>query len=176
MVSLRQLTPAQLQPLLSNALTDKERGMGDKHVTTTDGVLSALAILADGDARSALNALELAVNTVVAKVAGEQCEGHLDNVAPPRELTLDAVRKALQKTHLLYDRNGEQHYNIISALHKSMRGSDPDAALYWCGRMLQAGENPRVYGWNGCQRCYSASYHCQKRFRCGNSAVCKNAV
>ena len=141
-VSLRQLTPAQLEPLLSHALTDTERGMGERGVTATEGVLSTLATLADGDARSALNALELAVNTVSA-TAAEPGEGQLDSSAPRRELTLDAVRKALQKTHLLYDRNGEQHYNIISALHKSMRGSDPDAALYWCGRMLQAGENPR---------------------------------
>jgi putative ATPase len=141
-VSLRQLAPAQLEPLLSNALTDTERGMGDKGVTAAEGVISALATLADGDARSALNALELAVNTVA---VAEPCEGQSDSSAgvQPRELTLDAVRTALQKTHLLYDRNGEQHYNIISALHKSMRGSDPDAALYWCGRMLQAGENPR---------------------------------
>lgn len=119
-----------------------ERGLGDKCVTTADGVLAALATLADGDARSALNALELAVNTVAVAAETEPRSGAPSETAA-RTLTLDAVRRALQKTHLLYDRNGEQHYNIISALHKSMRGSDPDAALYWCGRMLQAGENPR---------------------------------
>ena len=118
--------------------------MGDKGVTAAAGVLAALATLADGDARSALNALELAVNTVAVAAAAEPCATEESEVAAcSRVLTLDAVRKALQKTHLLYDRNGEQHYNIISALHKAMRGSDPDAALYWCGRMLRSGENPR---------------------------------
>jgi putative ATPase len=177
-VALVQLTPAQLEPLLSAAITDRERGLGDKGVAPAAGVLSALATLADGDARSALNALELAVNSVLAGAGAETgaAPSNCDVVAGAagasaaagneedengrdvgaadaagagvagvagRLLTLEVVRKALQKTHLLYDRSGEQHYNIISALHKSMRGSDPDAALYWCGRMLQAGENPR---------------------------------
>lgn len=90
-----------------------------------EGVLESLASMADGDARHALNALELA--SMVAK------DGHI---------SMQILKEALQRTHLLYDKNGEEHYNIISALHKSMRGSDPDASLYWLGRMLEAGDDP----------------------------------
>lgn len=93
--------------------------------TCEDGVLESLARMADGDARHALNALELA-----SKVAKD---GYID---------MDILKAALQRTHLLYDKGGEEHYNIISALHKSLRGSDADASLYWLGRMLEAGDDP----------------------------------
>ncbi|MCC7522913.1 replication-associated recombination protein A [Candidatus Uhrbacteria bacterium] len=94
-------------------------------MTPDEGVLESLASMADGDARHALNALELA-----------------SKVAKDGRISMQILKEALQRTHLLYDKGGEEHYNIISALHKSMRGSDPDASLYWLGRMLEAGDDP----------------------------------
>ncbi|MBI1907912.1 replication-associated recombination protein A [Candidatus Uhrbacteria bacterium] len=116
---LEQLAPEHIRRILDRALPS----LGD--VTAEDGALDALAVMANGDARTALNALELAGKTAVNGV-----------------ITKDDVATALQRSHLLYDRQGEEHYNIISALHKSMRGSDADAALYWLGRMLEGGEDP----------------------------------
>ena len=95
-----------------------------------DKTLDYLAGVANGDARIALNALEFAVKA--SRKEGQKMV----------QLNQETIREALQKTHLLYDRAGEEHYNIISALHKSMRGSDADAALYWLGRMIEAGEDP----------------------------------
>lgn len=116
----------------------------------------SLATMCDGDARAALNALELAAQFCVGAYCGKHCnqrwltlrhvccsDARGDDSSKPVDITGEAVKKALQKTHLLYDRKGEEHYNIISALHKSLRGSDVDAALYWMGRMLVAGEDPR---------------------------------
>jgi putative ATPase len=144
-VTLAQLGAAELAALLQRAVADAERGLGDAGVAVPAEVLAALAALADGDARVALNALELAVSTVVAAWGEGGAAGEAGKAAEaaPRVLTVAAVEQALQKSQLLYDRAGEQHYNIISALHKSMRGSDPDAALYWAGRMMEAGEDPR---------------------------------
>jgi putative ATPase len=122
---LTPLTDEQLIQLLKRALTDKERGLGGLKVTADDEAVEMIAGYASGDARYAYNALETA-----AKLAGGG------------RITREMVQNALQQRVLLYDKQGEEHYNLISALHKSIRNSDADASLYWLGRMLQAGEDP----------------------------------
>jgi putative ATPase len=129
---LKPLTEEQIVVLLQRALADKERGLGAVGVRTSDDVLKRIAAYSSGDARSAYNVLEVAV-ALARELAGE------GKVA---EITDQIVQDALQKRILLYDKSGEEHYNLISALHKSVRNSDPDAALYWLGRMLEAGEDP----------------------------------
>jgi putative ATPase len=126
---LQKIDGDAMKAVLRRALGDKERGLGTKNVTVPEEVLDELVILADGDARTALNALELAVNA-----SPKQADGVT--------LSIDHLRSALQRTHFLYDQKGEEHYNIISALHKSLRGSDVDAALYWLARQLESGEDP----------------------------------
>src|ERR1700726_529027 len=127
---LKPLTEDQVVHLLRRALTDRERGLGEKNVIASDDVLRKIANYTSGDARSAYNVLEVA-----AGLAEKNAHG-------AGEISDDIVRDALQKRILLYDKSGEEHYNLISALHKSVRNSDPDAALYWLGRMLEAGEDP----------------------------------
>jgi putative ATPase len=127
---LKPLIEDQIVLLLRRALTDRERGLGDKNLVASDDVLKKIASYTSGDARSAYNVLEVA-----AGLAQKNADGAL-------EISDDIVRDALQKRILLYDKSGEEHYNLISALHKSVRNSDPDAALYWLGRMLEAGEDP----------------------------------
>jgi putative ATPase len=127
--TLHPLGPEELTIILRRALEDSERGLGKYKVKIDDAVLKLLATLADGDARAALNALELAVMTTPPAKDGT------------RTITREAAEEAVQK-RILYDKDGEEHYNLISALHKSMRGSDPDAALYWLGRMIAGGEDP----------------------------------
>ena len=127
---LKPLTEDQIVQLLRRALTDEERGLGTMKISASDDVLKKIASYTSGDARSAYNVLEVA--------SGLAQESGTD----PAEITDDIVRDALQKRTLLYDKAGEEHYNLISALHKSVRNSDPDAALYWLGRMLEAGEDP----------------------------------
>lgn len=129
-LTLKQLEPPILRGILEQALSDDERGLGKLALTASDEALDFLAAQADGDARIALNTLEVA--------AGLMSKGQVDE----RIITLDTVQEALQKKALLYDKGGEEHYNVISAFIKSMRGSDPDAALYWLARMLEAGEDP----------------------------------
>jgi putative ATPase len=126
---LHGLTEADLVEILRRALADGERGLGRRSALVDDAALGRIAALANGDARSALNILELAV-TLSATEAGR-----------PR-VTETAIREAAQRKSLLYDKSGEEHYNLISALHKSLRDSDPDAALYWMTRMLESGEEP----------------------------------
>jgi len=121
---LRPLGEADLVAILERALRDGERGLGGLGATVEPEAVALIARLSDGDARTALNVLELAVT------------------GPGSHVTEAAVRDAVQKKALLYDKSGEQHYNLISALHKSLRDSDPDGALYWLGRMLEAGEDP----------------------------------
>ncbi len=123
---LNPLTEEQIVGLLRRALEDRERGLGEMHLRAEETSLARMAAYASGDARSAYNALEVA-----AQIAGAG-----------GAITEAVTRDALQKRVLLYDKAGEEHYNLISALHKSVRNSDPDAALYWLGRMLQAGEDP----------------------------------
>ncbi|MGA7291851.1 MAG: replication-associated recombination protein A [Terriglobales bacterium] len=125
---LQQLTEEQIVSLLKRALSDSERGLGQMHLSATDEVLTKIASYSSGDARSAYNALEVAAS--------------LTQEAGITTISDAVVREALQKRVLLYDKSGEEHYNLISALHKSVRNSDPDAALYWLGRMIEAGEDP----------------------------------
>src|SRR5277367_3379144 len=127
---LQPLTEDQIVQLLRRALTDEERGLGAMKLRASDDVLKRIASYTSGDARSAYNVLEVASG--LAQQSGTD----------PAEITDDIVRNALQKRTLLYDKAGEEHYNLISALHKSVRNSDPDAALYWLGRMVEAGEDP----------------------------------
>jgi putative ATPase len=131
---LGKLGREDIVALLTRALADSQKGFPGLTVVAEDGVAEMIADAADGDARAALNALELAVRSSPAKKAkGGQNVVHLRK---------RSVATTVKRSHLLYDKNGEEHFNIISALHKSMRGSDPDAALYWLGRMLEAGEDP----------------------------------
>jgi putative ATPase len=126
---LHGLEEGDLLAILRRAVADAERGLARRRPLVDDTALSRIAALASGDARSALNILELAVT--LAPVEGGR----------PR-VTAEAIREAAQRKSLLYDKAGEEHYNLISALHKSLRDSDPDAALYWMTRMLESGEEP----------------------------------
>jgi len=129
---LKPLTENHIVTLLRRALTDKERGLGDMEVTIDDDALAKIAAYSSGDARSAYNVLEIA-----AKLAQDRA-----TTGQPAVITSDLVGDALQKRILLYDKSGEEHFNLISALHKSVRNSDVDASLYWLGRMLASGEDP----------------------------------
>ena len=129
-VTLSRLTEEDLSAIVAHALQDEERGLGRTEFILEDEARAAIMSLADGDARSALNSLEAA-----AALASS-------GAAAPVRITGSHVRQAVQKKALRYDKAGEEHYNLISALHKSLRGSDPDAALYWLARMLAAGEDP----------------------------------
>ncbi len=149
---LRPLTEDQIVLLLRRALADHERGLGDKNLSASDDVLKKIASYTSGDARSAYNVLEVAAGLAKSPPFDKLRAGFLAkdarNGAPvpeenaSYEITDEIVSDALQKRILLYDKSGEEHYNLISALHKSVRNSDPDAALYWLGRMLEAGEDP----------------------------------
>jgi putative ATPase len=140
---LKPLTEDQIVMLLRRALPDHERGLGDMNVTASEDVLRKIASYTSGDARSAYNVLEVAAGlTKSPLLAKDARNGAPASSETSGEITDDIVRDALQKRILLYDKSGEEHYNLISALHKSVRNSDPDAALYWLGRMLEAGEDP----------------------------------
>jgi len=128
---LKPLTEEQIVELLKRALSDEERGLGAMKLQASDDVLKKIAAYSSGDARSAYNVLEVAASLA----RGRDGEAGA-------EISDDLVQDALQKRVLRYDKAGEEHYNLISALHKSVRNSDPDAALYWLGRMLEAGEDP----------------------------------
>lgn len=125
---LKALDKPDLCELLRRALTD-ERGFGGQEVEISDDTLEMIAAFANGDARSALSTLEMVV-----------LNGDFDG--KKTVVTRETVENCTSKKSLLYDKNGEEHYNLISALHKSMRNSDPDAAVYWLARMLEAGEDP----------------------------------
>jgi putative ATPase len=129
---LRPLTKEQIVLLLRRALEDSERGIGAMKLSASDEVLMRIAAYSSGDARNAYNVLEVAASLALERA----------HVTAGAEITTDIVQDALQKRILLYDKSGEEHYNLISALHKSVRNSDPDASLYWLGRMLEAGEDP----------------------------------
>ncbi len=124
---LQPLSSDDLKKIIKRALEDKEKGLGQREVRVSEDDLRYLARLSYGDARVALNALEMAVQSLEA-----------DEVNITREI----LEEALQRKTLLYDKKGDEHFNIISALHKSMRGGDCDASLYWLARMLEAGEDP----------------------------------
>lgn len=122
---LKQLEPTDIADLLKRTLTDTEKGLGKLGLTIVDDALNFLAEAAQGDGRKALNTIEIAAGLVSGTT-----------------ITLEVAQEALQQKTLLYDKGGEEHYNVISAFIKSIRGSDPDASLYWLARMLEAGEDP----------------------------------
>ena len=140
---LNPLTEEQIVLLLRRAMEDRERGLGKLNLRASDEVLKKIASYTSGDARSAYNVLDvaagLAKSSLLAKPAGG---GTPSSGNASHEISDEIVHDALQRRILLYDKTGEEHYNLISALHKSVRNSDPDAALYWLGRMLEAGEDP----------------------------------
>jgi putative ATPase len=136
---LQPLTEEQIVLLLRRAVTDRDRGLGEMNLVASDDVLKKIASYTSGDARSAYNVLEVAAG--LAKSPLLPTSGR-SGAPDSREITDEIVHDALQRRVLLYDKTGEEHYNLISALHKSVRNSDPDAALYWLGRMLEAGEDP----------------------------------
>ncbi|MBI4540486.1 MAG: replication-associated recombination protein A [Gemmatimonadetes bacterium] len=123
---LEPLTAAQIRTLLDRALRDAERGLGELGLQVSGEAMELIAAASDGDARRALSALEVAANLVGAR-------GSVDPAV---------AREALQQRFAIYDKGGEEHYNLISALHKAVRGSDPDGALYWLARMIRGGEDP----------------------------------
>jgi len=120
---LKSLAVENLVEIIKKTIADKKRGLGNLKIKINDKVIEKLAQMSNGDARTALNVLEY--SSSLSKKIDEKI-----------------LKEAFQKSYLMYDKDGEEHYNIISALHKSMRGSDPDAALYWLARMLEAGEDP----------------------------------
>lgn len=120
---LKQLEAADIKTILIKAIEDEVAGLGNRKIKIETGALDFLSQKSNGDARVALNVLEYAAST-------------------NKKITVDLIKEALQKPFLLYDKTGEEHYNIISALHKAMRGSDANAALYWLARMLEEGEDP----------------------------------
>ena len=126
---LQELKTEELVQLLKRALTD-EKGFGSQQINIADELLEMIAVFANGDARTALSTLEMAV-----------LNGDVDN-SGATTITRETLEQCTSKKSLLYDKSGEEHYNLISALHKSMRNSDPDAAVYWLARMLEAGEDP----------------------------------
>ena len=128
---LQALDAAAVEAILRRALADRERGLGGTDIDVSDEAIAAIARFANGDARSALNLLEF--SAAAAPMDPNTCV---------RQLGLPQLEQSIQRRALLYDKGGEEHYNLISALHKSMRNSDPDAAVYWVARMLEAGEDP----------------------------------
>jgi putative ATPase len=129
-IVLKSLEKKQIEKIIQRALNDEKRGLGKLKIEIKEEVISFIAQMSNGDARTALNILEYAVSSQFSKKQGKI------------KITTKVIKEALQKSHLFYDKNGEEHYNIISALHKSLRGSNPDAALYWLARMVEAGEDP----------------------------------
>jgi len=120
---LKSLTEEQLTKIINQAIKDKKNGLGNLKLKMNKDAIALLAQMSNGDARTALNVLEYSA--------------HLN-----KEITPEIIKESFQKSHLMYDKHGEEHFNIISALHKSMRGSDANAALYWLARMLEGGEDP----------------------------------
>jgi len=122
---LKQLEKDHIVKIIKSTLSNKQKGLGSLNIKITKKLANTIALMSNGDARRALNALEYAAVSSGGK-----------------KITLELIKEAFQKSHLFYDKDGEEHYNIISALHKSMRGSDANASLYWLARMLEAGEDP----------------------------------
>ena len=132
-ITLNLLDDDAVGQVLDRAMRDRQGGLGGANLVLGEDARGHLIRISAGDARSALNSLEVAATVTLAESAG-QADG-------PGTITLAHIESALQKKALLYDKDGEEHYNLISAFHKSLRGSDPDAALYWLARMLEAGED-----------------------------------
>ncbi|OMO88981.1 hypothetical protein COLO4_20003 [Corchorus olitorius] len=158
-LTLNPLKPHHVETLLRRAVNDRERGLSQSigmKVEVKDDAIEFLSTNCDGDARVALNALEISATTAASRVASNRKKGLAEpdrdfdlvtseenEIGPFQAIvTVDDVKEALQCKHLAYDKAGDEHYNLISALHKSMRGSDADAAIYWLARMLEGGEQP----------------------------------
>lgn len=120
---LKKLETENIEKILKRALDDNDKGLGKMGIEIEENMVKEIALLSNGDARMALNTLDIAASQ-------------------NKKITREVVKQVIQKSHLYYDKGGEEHYNIISALHKSMRGGDENAALYWLARMLEGGENP----------------------------------
>ncbi len=127
---MRPLSDEQIVTLLRRALADRERGLGNENINASGDVLEKIAVYSNGDARAAYNTLDALVRSASPGENGA------------RELSVALLEQTLQRKLLLYDKSGEEHFNLISALHKAVRNSDPDAALYWLARMLESGEDP----------------------------------
>ncbi len=127
---LKSLSKEEIKAIINRALKDEEKGLGKMKIKIDDGAIDFLANSSNGDARTSLNALEIAIGIVE------------DNKKGEKEITKEIIGEALQHKNLMYDWAGEEHYNVVSAFIKSMRGSDPDAALYWLARMIEGGEDP----------------------------------
>jgi putative ATPase len=134
-ITLNRLSEEDISAIIDLALKDESRGLGDRNLQLDPQARDYIIRIADGDGRVALNSLEVAASLVMSKQepGSSTAGGHI---------ALKDLETAIQEKALVYDKSGEEHYNIISALHKSLRGSDPDAALYWLARMLAAGEDP----------------------------------
>jgi putative ATPase len=128
---LKSLTEENILKILNNAVSDKDRGLGNLNITAHEDALRHIAKMSDGDARKALSALEIAALTTTPDESGAIA------------ITLQIAEESIQKKAVVYDKKGDQHYDTISAFIKSMRGSDPDAAIYWLAKMIYAGEDPR---------------------------------
>ena len=153
---LEPLKEDQIVTLLKRALVDKERGLGALELTADDDALAMIASYSSGDCRAAYNTLEVAAQLAIpalkghdfsraeneAEIAGALAPEGSSSTQPAKRITKAIAAEAVQKRVLMYDKSGEEHFNLISALHKSVRNSDPDAALYWLGRMLAGGEDP----------------------------------
>jgi putative ATPase len=134
-ITLDRLTEEDISAILDLALNDEQRGLGTLNFELAVEARDYIIRIADGDARVALNSLEVVGSLVISRQTS-------DKLTPALKISLKDLEAALQEKALLYDKAGEEHYNLISALHKSLRGSDPDAALYWLARMLASGEDP----------------------------------
>jgi len=128
---LQPLTAEGIETILRRTIANRERGLGASDIVFSDRAIAAIAQFANGDARAALNLLEFSASAAP-----------VDPATSTRRLDLPQLEQSIRRRALLYDKTGEEHYNLISALHKSMRNSDPDAAVYWIARMLEAGEDP----------------------------------
>jgi len=128
---LKPLSREEIMAILHRALHDKEKGLGALNIKTEKKALEFLSDICDGDARRALNALEIGCRTTPLSASGEI------------HFTIEAAQESIQKKQVVYDKDGDAHYDVASAFIKSMRGSDPDAALYWMAKMIYAGEDPR---------------------------------
>jgi putative ATPase len=134
-ITLNPLSDEDIAAIIRNALKDSERGLGNMNLIIDEDALFHLVRMSDGDGRTALNSLETSASLIA---SGREDPSN----KKPIKLTLQDVERAMERKALLYDKTGDEHYNLISAFHKSLRGSDPDAAAYWLGRMLSSGEDP----------------------------------
>jgi putative ATPase len=133
------ISEEDIKALIRRAIADRERGYGTLNITIEEDAINLWATMSDGDARRALMALEVAVLSI----KSETTESGQLTTASPIHITLDIAEQSIQRKAIVYDGTGDEHYDAASALIKSMRGSDPDAAIYWVARMLEAGEDPR---------------------------------